>query len=190
MKSLFAAVPRPRCRIAVGFCKDAGRDWSSWDKTCLALVPSALRQGRTRALWPFGGESLFWGRREGGGKGRRRGLRMGTSLLLVPTQTPDVILAVVLPSTSITAGLPFFGWLPFPERSRKFGISACVWPFTDLGAVCKFTPVCSLNCWLTVEERRGLIPGFWSWMKLAHGKEKHSPLGYVFLTWNQLALHK
>lgn len=100
MKSLFAAVPRPRCRIAVGFCKDAGRDWSSWDKTCLALVPSALRQGRTRALWPFGGESLFRGRREGGGKGRRRGLRMGTSLLLVPTQTPDVILAVVLPSTT------------------------------------------------------------------------------------------
>lgn len=51
--------------------------------------------------------------------------------------------------------------------------------------------LCVLNCWLTVAEM-SLSPGFWiwSWMKLACGKAKHSVLRYVFLTWNQLALHK
>lgn len=148
-----------------------------------AISPQARVHKSVVAVWrwvPVLGEK----------RGRRKGARMGTSPLLVPIEAPDVIFAVVLPGTSVTAGLPFFGWLHFPERSRKFGISACVWPFPDLGVVCKFTPVCSLNCWLTAEERRGLIPGFWSWMKLAYGKAKHSLLRYVFLTWNQLALHK
>lgn len=95
-------------------------------------------------------------------------------------------------SHSCHLGTSFFGHLRFPKQTRKFSVKghgalSQTWRGSQVQDF-----LCILNCWLTVEAIRKPSPGFWlwSWMKLACGKAKRCRLRCVFLTWNQLALHK
>lgn len=103
-------------------------------------------------------------------------------------------LYLVLPNTVIpvTWGPPSLGTYVFQSGLGSFLLKA-VWHFHRPGGGSRVQDfLCVLNCWLTMEAIRRPSPGFWlwSWMKLACGKAKHCRLRCVFLTWNQLALHK
>lgn len=117
------------------------------------------------------------------------GLFLRISLFLsVPLYTS--LHSVTQQSHSCHLGPSFFGHSRFPKQTRKFSVKGSVALSQSWGwfRVQDFVR----NCWLTVEAMRRPSPGFWmwSWMKLACGKAKHCRLRCVFLTWNQLALHK
>lgn len=113
-----------------------------------------------------------------------------------PLRTPEMTVAVVLPNAVIpvAGGLPllaghlFRSWLANFPLKTVCDLSQIWGRFVNSGLF----SLCVPSCWLIVEEIKRPSPGFWiwSWMKLACGKAKYSPLRYVFLTWNQLALHK
>lgn len=98
-------------------------------------------------------------------------------------------LYTVLPNTviAVTKGPPSLGTHVFQRGLGSFLLKA-----HRSGSGSELRTVCALNCWLTGKAVRRPSPAFclWSWMKLACGKAKHCRLRCVFLTWNQLALHK
>lgn len=119
------------------------------------------------------------------------GLFLWISLFLsVPLYTS--LHSVTQHSHSCHWGSSFFGHSCFPKGTRKFSVKGSVALSQIWGRFRVEDFVSVLNCWLTVEAMRRPSPGFWlwSWMKLACGKAKHCRLRCVFLTWNQLALHK